>query len=230
MKKQVDELKSAIKDKGRENLDGMIRSTDSPFTIEVLNRPLLPKFRLPQLESYEDSKDPLDHIESFKMLMLLQMIPNEVMCRAFPTMLKGVARVRFNKIPLRTIANFKQLGKGFVCHFIEGQRHKKPIGHLLNIQQVEGESLRQYVTRFNKELLQVDEVEDQVILTNFQVGLLPIDFFFSITESPPKLVAELLRKAQKYMNMKDAMLVKEMKGKRKRDEGANSNRDKKKET
>ena len=60
--------------------------------------------------------------------------------------------------------------------------------------------------------------------------MLPIDFFFSITESPPKLVAELLRKAQKYMNMKDAMLVKEMKGKRKRDEGANSNRDKKKET
>ena len=67
----MDELKSAIKDKGRENLDGMIRSTDSPFTIEVLNHPLLPKFRLPQLESYEDSKDPLDHIESFKMLMLL---------------------------------------------------------------------------------------------------------------------------------------------------------------
>ena len=67
----MDELKSAIKDKGRENLDGMIRSTDSPFTIEVLNRPLLPKFRLPQLESYEDSKDPLDHFESFKMLMLL---------------------------------------------------------------------------------------------------------------------------------------------------------------
>ena len=67
----MDELKSAIKDKGRDNLVGMIRSTDSPFTIEVLNRPLLPKFRLPQLESYEDSKDPLDHIESFKMLMLL---------------------------------------------------------------------------------------------------------------------------------------------------------------
>ena len=32
------------------------------------------------------------------------------------------------------------------------------------------------------------------------------------------------------MNAKDAMLAKEMKGKRKRDEGTSSNRDKKKET
>ena len=39
MRKEMDELKSAMKDKGRENLDEMIRSTDSPFTNEVLNRP-----------------------------------------------------------------------------------------------------------------------------------------------------------------------------------------------
>ena len=67
----MDKLKNAMKDKGGKNLDGMIRRTDSPYTIEVLNRPLPPKFRLPQLESYDGSKDPLDHIESFKTLMLL---------------------------------------------------------------------------------------------------------------------------------------------------------------
>ena len=139
MRKEMDELKSAMKDKGEENLDGMIRRTDSPFTTKVLNHPLLPKFCLPQLESYDGSKDPLDHIESFKTLMLLR-------CRAFPTTLKGATRVWFSKIPPGTIANFEQLSKSFVRHFIRGQRHKKPISHLLNIQQVEGESLRQYVT------------------------------------------------------------------------------------
>ena len=56
------------------------------------------------------------------------------------------------------------------------------------------------------------------------------DFFFSITKSPPKTVIELLRKAQKYMNAKDVVLVKEIKGKRKRDEGTSNNHDKKKET
>ena len=106
---------------------------DSPFTTEVLNSPLPPKFRLPQLESYDGSKDPLDHIESFKTLILLQMTPDEVMCKAFLTTLKGAARVWFSKIPSRTNADVEKLNKGFVRHFIGGQKHKKPTGHLLNI-------------------------------------------------------------------------------------------------
>ena len=167
-------------------MDGMIRRTNSLFTTEVLNCPLLPKFHLPQLESYDGSKDPLDHIESFKTLMLLQMTPDKVMCRAFPTTLKRVARVWFSKIPSGIIANFEQLSKCFVHHFIGGQRHKKSTGHLLNIQQAEGESLRQYVTRFNKELLQVDETESQVILTTFQAELLFEDFFLFNHQKPIK--------------------------------------------
>ena len=107
MRKEMDELKSAMKDKGGENLDGMIWRMDSPFTIEVLNCPFPLKFYLPQLESYDGSKDPLDHNESFKMLMLLQMTLDEVMCRAFPTTLKGAARVWFSKIPLGTIVDFE---------------------------------------------------------------------------------------------------------------------------
>ena len=84
----------------------------------------------------------MDHIESFKTLMLLQMTLNKVMCRVFLTTLKGAARLWFRRIPSGTIAKFEQLSKGFVHHFIGGQRHKKPTGLLLNIQQAKGESLR----------------------------------------------------------------------------------------
>ena len=38
--------------------------------------------------------------------------------------------------------------------------------------------MRQYGTRFNKELLQVDEAKDQVILTTFQADFLPGNFNF----------------------------------------------------
>lgn len=51
------------------------------------------------------------------------------------------------------------------------------------------------------------------------MGLLPRDFFFLITRSPPKIVVELLHKAQKYMNIEDAIVEKEMTDKGKRDEG-----------
>ena len=71
MRREMDELKNIVKDKAVENLDGMIQRTNSPFTTEVLNCPLPPKFRLPQLESFDGLRDPLDHIKSFKTLMLL---------------------------------------------------------------------------------------------------------------------------------------------------------------
>ena len=106
MRREMDELKNAVKDRTVENLDRMIRRMDSPFTPEVLNRPLPPKFRLPQLDSFGGLRDPLDHIKSFKTLVLLQMTLDEVICRALPTTLKAAARVWFSKLPSGTIANF----------------------------------------------------------------------------------------------------------------------------
>lgn len=156
MRKEMDELTSAMREKTTKSLDGMIKMTDSPFTTEVLNHPLPPKFRISHLKSFNSLKDSLDHIESFKMLVHLQMTQDEVICRAFLTTLKDARRVWFSKIPLGTIANFEQLSHSFVRHFIGGQRHRKPMRHLLIIKEEEGELLRLYATHFNKEVLQVD--------------------------------------------------------------------------
>lgn len=76
----------------------------------------------------------------------------------------------------------------------------------------------------------MDEAEDQVILTTFQMGLLLGDLFFSCAKSPPKLVAELLHKAQKCMNTEDTIIAREITSKRKRDERTNHYLEKKKET
>jgi len=118
MRKKIYKLRSVVKEKSAVNLDCMIERTDSPFTTEVLNCRLPPKFWLLELKSFDEQKDPLDHIEAFKTHMHLQMTPNEVMCKAFPTILKGAARAWFSKFPPGTIGNFEQLGESFVHHFI----------------------------------------------------------------------------------------------------------------
>ena len=71
MRKELDKVKNTMKGKTTINLDGMIKRTDSPFTTSVLECPLPPKFRLPQLEVYDDTKDPLDHIGAFKTILSL---------------------------------------------------------------------------------------------------------------------------------------------------------------
>ena len=47
MRKKMDELRSAIREKTYWNLDGMVRRTDSPFSTKVLECPMPSKFRLP---------------------------------------------------------------------------------------------------------------------------------------------------------------------------------------
>ena len=87
----MDELKNTMKEKTTKNLDKMVKRTNSPFTTKVMECPLPPKFRLPQLESYDDLKDSLDHITTFKMTLSLQQTTDEIVCQSFPMILKGAA-------------------------------------------------------------------------------------------------------------------------------------------
>ena len=64
---------------------------------------------MPQVESYNENKDLLDHLESLKTLMHLQGIPDEIMCRAFSTTLKGPARIWFSRLTPNSISFFKDL-------------------------------------------------------------------------------------------------------------------------
>ena len=107
MRKGLDEVKNATKGKAAINFDGMIERTDSPITASILECLLPPKFRLPQLEVYNGTKDPLDYIGAFKTILNLQQTLNKVICKSLPATLRGVARVWFSKLPAASIANFE---------------------------------------------------------------------------------------------------------------------------
>jgi len=122
---------------------------------------------MPQVEVYDGSWDLLDHLESFKTLMHLHGVLDEIMRRAFPTTLKGLARVWFSKLTPNTVSTFKELSRHYITHFIGGQRYKRSLVSLLNIKQWEDEILRSHVTRFKKEALLIDKADDKVLVTAF---------------------------------------------------------------
>ena len=59
--------------------------------------------------------------------------------------------------------------------------------------------------RFTHETLEVDEADDKVQLTTFKAGLRSRDLVASLAKNPLKTMAEMLLKAQKYMNVEDAL-------------------------
>ena len=72
MKEQMEVMMNALKGRVSRDLDDLVNQTGSPFTAPVNSFPLPHKFRMPQIESYDEVKDPLDHLETFKTLMHLQ--------------------------------------------------------------------------------------------------------------------------------------------------------------
>ena len=64
--------------------------------------------------------------------------------------------------------------------------------------------------RFTRETLEVDEADDKVQLTTFKAGLRSRDLVASIAKNPPKTMAEMLLKAQKYMNADALATIKDI--------------------
>uniref|UniRef100_A0A2N9IJ88 Uncharacterized protein n=1 Tax=Fagus sylvatica TaxID=28930 RepID=A0A2N9IJ88_FAGSY len=172
MRKQMGDMKNSLRAKAARNLDNLVHRADSPFILSIADFPLLSRFKVSLLENFDGTKDPFDYLEAFKTIMQLQVVPEEVMCRAFPLGLRGSARVWFNK---------------------------------LDVKQMEGESLRAFVHRFNEEAMKIDRPKEDVTVTAFMAGLRKGDFLYELCKDPPETMSELMYEATKHMNAEDAL-------------------------
>ena len=84
----------------------------------------------------------------------------------------------------------------------------------MSIKQQEDETLRSYITRFNKEALSIDEADDKILVAAFTNGLRKGKFLFFLYKNDPKTMSEVLYRAMKYMNVEDALLAREEKPKK----------------
>ena len=133
-----------------------------------------------------------------------------VRCRAFATTLKDPAVAWFNRIPPSSISSFRELSIAFDSYFIGAKTYRKPSYHLLTIKQGSEESLKSYVQRFNADSLKIDVPNEKFAITAFIVGLgvQPKDPMFSISKNPQASMAEVLAKAEKYINREEALISK----------------------
>ena len=210
LQQELSHVKEVIRGRTPDTMDTLVQQTESPFTPEVLNYPLPAKFRMPQVEVFDGVKDPLDHLNTYKNQMELHGYPDPVRCRAFATTLKGPAMAWFNRISPSTISSFRELSIAFVSHFIRARTYRKPSYHLLTIKQGSQEDLKSYVQRFNAESLKIDVLDEKFVVTAFIAGLgiQSKDLMFSISKNPQANMAEVLAKAEKYINGEEALMSK----------------------
>ena len=138
-------MKEVVKGRAPDSIDTLVQQTESPFTAKVLHFPLPAKFKMPQIEAFNGTKDPVDHLNTYKNQMELHGYQDLVWCRAFAITQKGLALAWFNRLPPSLVSSFRELSIAFVSHFIGARTYRKSSYHLLTIKQSSQENPRSYV-------------------------------------------------------------------------------------
>jgi hypothetical protein len=147
--------------------------------------------------------DPDDHVNNFNTILNFRNTSGAIRCRLFPATLRKGAFTWYTSLPPRSVFSWQDFMDQFNHNFTASRKQPKTVATLEAIFQGPKETLRAYIERFNREAVQVKEPDDmkRYLLAR---GLRPrTDFAKAVEIEKPKTLAQLLAKAEKYIQYKE---------------------------
>ena len=71
IQQEISHMKETVKGRAPVSMDTLVQQTESPFFAGVLHFPLSAKFRMSKIETFDGTKDPIDHLNTYKNKMEL---------------------------------------------------------------------------------------------------------------------------------------------------------------
>ncbi|GKV41663.1 hypothetical protein SLEP1_g49163 [Rubroshorea leprosula] len=116
-------------------------SIPHPLNINITLEPYPVGFKIPQLETYDGTKDLNDHIHAF------------YSCNA---------RTWYYSLPPRSISSYTEMASAFATKFSNKRLIRKTTFELMRFKQRDEESLKNYMSRFNDAVLEVSSFDQAV--------------------------------------------------------------------
>ncbi|XP_068503989.1 uncharacterized protein [Phaseolus vulgaris] len=122
-----------------------------------------------------------------------------VRCKLFMSTLTGMAMDWFISLPEGHITSFAQLSRLFRKQYL-ANRAPTPISYdLFDVKQYQGETLKEYISRFEAQVVKVGITDEPMIVYAFRKGVRPRSFIKSLNRTRPKTFAEIRRQAVEHI-------------------------------
>ena len=197
---KIDRRLAQLQTNGQKSSNDVDFRTTQPLSRFILEELIPSQFKMPHVEPYDGSTDPIDHLESYKALMTIQGATDALLCIGFPTTLRKAARAWYSDLRSGGIHSFEQLEHFFMAHFSTSRKSLRTLDSLFSLKQEENETLRHFMVRFNAATLEVRDLNEDMAISAIKRGLKGSRFIYFLDKTLLRTYAELLERAYKYMH------------------------------
>jgi len=174
------------------------REFSTPFSQEILETAIPNMFIGPKV-TFTGMEDLEAHLTAFHTQMMLVGGSDAVRCKLFMSTLTGMAMDWFISLPEGHITSFAQLSRLFREQYL-ANRALAPVSYdLFDVKQYQGETLKEYISRFGAQVVKVGTTDKPMIVYAFRKGVCPRSFSKSLNRSRPKTFAEVRRRAVEHI-------------------------------
>ncbi|RDX93431.1 hypothetical protein CR513_24311, partial [Mucuna pruriens] len=163
-----------------------------PFCEEVDETPIPPNFREVVMDPFDGTQDPYAHLQAFQTQMYIS------------GTLRGVAMHWMTTLPTRSIRTFSDLVGLFLSQFVANKTKRMEVANLFVIKQSRGESLKNYLARFNNATVRVDDSDQKFFVKAFQKGLKVGPFSDALALQRLTSMEEIRVQVEKYVEMEES--------------------------
>ncbi|GKV11131.1 hypothetical protein SLEP1_g22413 [Rubroshorea leprosula] len=182
-------------------------SIPHPLNTNITLEPYPTGFKIPQLETYDGTKDPDDHLHAFYSCMQAQNASDALMCKIFPSTLRGNARTWYYSRPPRSISSYTEMASAFATKFSNRRLIRKTTTELMRVKQRDGESLKNYMSRFNDAVLEVSSFDQAVGIAAVISGLKHDRFRDSLIKHAATTFSEVNDRSLKFITAEEYALA-----------------------
>ncbi|KAJ0547473.1 putative retrotransposon gag domain-containing protein [Helianthus annuus] len=139
--------------------------------IKAIATAAIDKTKLPHnVGKYNGLTDPDDHLQVFNGAGATGGWNLPTWCHLFAQTFIGAARVWFDSLPAGRIKSWIDFRDKFLAHFSQQRRHTRDPVDCLNIWRKDHGSVEDFITRYNKECLEIGDVGEKMMRAHFMRG------------------------------------------------------------